>query len=214
MKNKILIALFAILIISQSCNVIFDKDVTEEISSVSIKPTVELIGEPIMSLVVGGTYSESGVNAFSGDEPLDYSIVSGNVDSNSEGFYVVTYKAENKYGWATFAYRSVLVYAGSPYSEDITGHYKSGFLFDSDISKYTISGYWQMTNVWIEEGVTFPIIFADKGNGQYGIVPGEFETKGRYTGSALKTGNDIKFTMRLTSPDGIVNTKTFIWTKQ
>ena len=214
MKNKIFIALFTILIISQSCNIIIDKDVTDEISSVSIKPIVELIGEPIISMPVGGKYTELGVNAFSGDDPLDYSIISGNVNPNNKGFYIVTYKAENMYGWATYAYRSVLVYSGSPYSEDISGHYKSGFLFNSDISEYPVSGYWQMTNVWIEEGVTFPILFADKGNGQYGIVPGEFGSKGRYGGTARKNGNNITFTIKLTSPNGIVNTKTFIWTKQ
>lgn len=207
-KFPIIIAL-GLMIIS-SCNLIIDKDTTAEISKVSIKPVVKLLGDPIMSLPVGEIYNEAGIEAYAGETQIDYQVVSGNVNPNQEGFYVVTYKAENEFGWATYAYRAVLVYSGSPYGSDIEGHYKKGFLFDADISKYSVNGYWQMTNVWQEEGVDFPIIFADKGNGTYGIVPGEHPDKGRYSGTAYLSGNVLYFTINY----GEDKTITFDWTKQ
>jgi len=213
MKYFIIIVIFAAVSFS-SCNLIIDKDTTAEISKVSIKPVMKLKGDAIMSLPVGSTYNEEGVDAFVGDSAVNYVIVSGNVNPNQPGFYVVTYKAENQYGWVSYAYRAVLIYSGSPYGEDIAGHYKKGFLFDSDVSKYNINGYWQMTNVWSEEGVDFPIIFADKGDGTYGIVPGDHPEKGRYGGTAVKNGNKLKFYIHLTSPDGIETNQTFDWTKQ
>ncbi len=199
------------LFIFQACNVLWDKDLTNEISEVSIKPVVTLLGDAILSLPVGGTYTEQGIEAYVGDSLVDYTIVSGNVDVNQEGFYVVTYLAENQYGWKTYAYRAVLVYSGSAYGSDITGNYRVGFYFYSDISKYSVDGYWEMDNVWAEEGVDFPVIFADKGNNSYGIVPGEHPDKGRYSGTAVNTGSSIKFTLHVISPDGIENTKNFEW---
>jgi len=198
-----------------SCNVIIDKDTTAEISEVSIKPTVTLLGEPIMSLIVGGTYVEEGIEAYVGDSIVPYTIVSGNVNPNQEGFYKIKYKAENQYGWITNAYRAVLVYSGSAYGTDITGHYTSGLLGNADISKYSVDGYWEMTNVWVEEGVEFPIIFADRGNGTYGIVPSEHPTKGSISGNAyLLSGNRIRFNLNVINTDGSPSSKEFIWTKQ
>lgn len=214
MKIKKYITIFIILLTGYSCNIIIDKDTTDEISSVSIKPVVELIGSPIMSLPVGSTYTEEGLNALVGDSIVDYQIISGNVNPNAEGFYVVTYKAENQFGWATYAYRSVLVYSGSPYNTDIAGNYIKGFNFSEDISKYSVDGYWQITNVLQEEGAVLPIIFADRGNNLYGIVPGNHPTKGKYSGSAVKSSNKITFYIHFTSPEGIETDVTLEWTKQ
>lgn len=198
-----------------SCNLIIDKDTTAEISKVSRKPVIELLGDPILSLPVGSTYEDAGVNAYEGDSPISYQIVSGKVNPNQAGFYVVTYKAVNTYGWESFAYRAVLVYSGSAYGTDISGTYYKGFNFLEEISKYQVNGYWQISNVWQEEGVSFPLIFADKGDGTYGIVPGDHPTKGRYEGYAVQNGTDkIHFFLKITSPDGDITYPDLTWTKQ
>lgn len=211
MKKIYLITLVIIFFVFNSCNLIIDVDTTNEISEVSIKPVVTLLGEPVISLPVGGTYTEEGIEAYVGDSLVDYVIVSGNVNVNQEGFYVVTYLAENQFGWATYAYRAVLVYQGSAYGNDIAGNYRVGFFFYSDISKHSVNGYWEMDNVWAEDGVDLPIIFADNGDNTYGIVPGEHPSKGRYSGTAVKTALGIDFVLTVISPDGILTDKTFEW---
>ena len=64
-----------------------------------------------------------------GDQPeaieqLTASIVDGEVNADVPGFYVVEYNAINQFGWLSYVYRSVLVYEGDPYGEDISGTYK------------------------------------------------------------------------------------------
>lgn len=215
MKNKILIitAIVTFGFIFQSCNLIIDKDTTSNISYTSIKPVMELLGEPIISMTVGGTYKEEGVSATAGDTVLDYTILEGEVNPGAIGYYVVVYEAVNGFGWSSKAYRAVLVHDGTPYGEDITGNYKLSFLFNTSISKHQINGYWIIDNVFQEDGVTFPVIFADKGDGTYGIVPGEHPTKGFYTGTAVKNGTQMVFTLKMVSPDGTKTTKNFTWTK-
>jgi hypothetical protein len=214
MKTKFIYILFILfLLTTYSCNMFFDNDTTNEISELSIKPVVKLLGDPIISIPVGGNYTEEGIEAYVGDKLVDYSIVSGNVNPNQEGFYVVTYSAKNQYGWTSYAYRAVLVYSGEPYGSDIDGNYKVGFLFYTTISKYPIDGYWQMENVWAEENVDFPIIFADNGDDTYTIIPGEHPEKGRYTGYGEKNGNNVVFHLLVVSPEGDETRKNFTWSK-
>jgi hypothetical protein len=214
MKNSyIFLILISFVLLTNSCSLFFDRDTTGEISSLSIKPVVTLLGDQILSLPVGGTYTEQGIEAYVGDSLVEYTIVSGNVDANQKGFYVVTYSAENQYGWETLAYRAVLVYSGEPYGTDIAGNYKKGFAYYSVISKYPVDGYWQIDNVWQEGDVVFPIVFADNGDDTYSIVPGEHPVKGKYSGFGVKTENNIKFTLIVVSPDGVETTKEFPWEK-
>ncbi|MBN2662234.1 MAG: DUF5011 domain-containing protein [Bacteroidales bacterium] len=216
MKNKITIFLSLIILISlSSCQFYTDIDTTGDVSYVSTKPVITLLGEPIMSLQVGDNYVDAGVEAFATEDTiLNAEIVSGIVDANTEGFYVVTYKATNGFNWSTYAYRSVLVHDGTPYTLDIAGTYRIGFQFYSDVQKYSIDGYWEMTNVFAEEGVTLSIVFADMGDGvNYTLVPGEHITKGQYYGTAVKSGNKLIFTMTFLGLNGSTTVKNFEWTK-
>lgn len=216
MKNKIQIFFSLIILVSlSSCSLFVENDTTGNVSYVSIKPVVTLLGDPIMSIKVGDTYVDAGVEAYAGDTVLYAEIISGAVDDQKEGFYVVTYEATNGFGWKTTTYRTVLVHDGTPYQEDIGGTYKKGFNFETTVSKYSILGYWKMENVFQEEGVEFPIVFADMGDGvNYNIVPDEHPTKGSYSGVGVRTGNVIKFTLTTVDGDGVTTVKNFDWTKQ
>lgn len=216
MKNKITIFLSLIILISiSSCQYYKDIDTTGNVSYVSTKPVITLLGDPIMSLQAGSNYVDAGVEAYATEDTvLNAEIVSGEVDANTVGFYVVTYKATNGFNWSSYAYRSVLVHDGTPYALDIAGSYRIGFNFFADIQKYSIDGYWEMTNVFAEEGVTLSIIFADMGDGvNYTLVPGEHETKGKYSGTAVKSGNKMIFTITFVGFDGSTTVKNFEWTK-
>jgi len=182
-----------------------EKDTTANVSTVTYKPVLTLNGDQIMSLPVGGTYEEKGVDAVAGDSTLAYEIVSGEVDPNTPGFYIVTYKATNSYGWSTYAYRAVLVYEGEPYKRDISGEYMFNNIIDhQNVTKYSVPGYWQIGNAWGAEGVSFPVIFADTGDGvHFGIVPDEHEAKGRYSGTAVYSTSQwtLTFSIKLESLD-------------
>lgn len=190
-KIKYIIPITLIILIFQSCQMkeyFFDVDETGDISSVSVKPFIEMIGEPIISMQIGETYTEQGVKASEvklGDTDLQYEIVAGAVNSNEKNLYIVEYKATNSFGWASFAYRAVLVHDGTPYSREITGSYKKGNNFVSKIEKHSINGYWYISNVWQQPGYTLPVIFADMdGTGEYDyiVVPGDDPILGKYTG--------------------------------
>jgi len=222
--NKLIYLLLAVFIFS-SCEMteLFkDKNTTNKISKVSVKPYIEVIGDPIISMQVGATYEEKGVNASEvelGQNDLNYEIIAGNVDPNAVGFYMVTYKATNSYGWVSYAFRSVLVYDTDAYGTDIAGTYKlngTSNLFEPGIvTKYSINGYWQITNLWQESGVVFPAIFADSGDNTYGIVPSEHPSKGLYGGTGLRSTNFGKnvLTFYLTPalPNGLEPNKFFVW---
>ncbi|MEA2043717.1 MAG: DUF5011 domain-containing protein [Bacteroidota bacterium] len=194
--NKNILKYLAIVIFALSfgaCDLVIDEDTTENISIVSVKPVITVLGEQIISMEVGGSYTDAGADADAGDNDFDLEIVSGNVDPSTAGFYLVTYKAENEYNWVSYAYRSVLVHDGTPYYEDISGGYKAGnqtsegYQFESQVAEAEgLNGYWTITNVWLEEGVTAPIYFADNDDGTYSVVPYEHERKGIIFGTAEK----------------------------
>lgn len=214
MNKKIIILLLLLPVFFTGCSMFINKDTTGNVSMISYKPVMKLVGDPIMSLKAGSSYTEQGVEAYAGDTLLDYEIVSGKVKPDSIGFYVVTYKATNGFGWSSYSYRAVLVHDGTPYEGDISGTYKKGFLFKSTIQKYSIDGYYQIDNVWQQQGTVIPIIFADMGDGvNFGIVPGENEL-GFYSGTVKRNGSVLTFNIHLVTSDSNVYDYQFEWTKQ
>ncbi len=205
MKKRIFLILLVLPLLFSGCSMFIEKDTTAHISKISYKPVLTIIGDKIISLPVGGTYEEKGVEAVAGDSTLSYEIVSGNVDPNTPGFYIVTYKATNQYGWSSYAYRAVLVYDGQAYNRDISGEYKfNNIIPNATVSKYPVDGYWQITNAWGAADVDFPLIFADTGDGlHFGIVPGEHPDKGRYSGTAVYNPSQwlLTFSIKLEALD-------------
>ncbi len=227
MKKYFLILMSLVFILSfNSCELFVDMDTTGDISTVSSKPVLTLLGDPIMELTVGvDTYVEKGVEAFAADTVLDYTIVPGNdVNDKEEGFYAITYEAVNGFGWKSNEYRAVLMHDGTPFTEDldIESKYKFNNVLDKvEVSKYTeVDGYWQITNASGQDGISLPLIFADLGDSTYAIVPGFHESLGRYygtinyieSGSGFALKKKLKFTI-ITEPKGggDPGTDTFIW---
>ncbi len=206
MKKKYLISIIVFIAFAlsylTSCNVIWNKDVTEEISKTSVKPRITLLGEPMISMKVGGTYEEKGIKVDAGANEYTERIVSGEVNPNVEGFYLVKYEAINEYDWASYAYRSVLVHDGDAFTTDIAGPYKSGNNYTpgvgweifSTITKHpTLNGYWVTSTGWAEKDVFIPLTFAENGDGTYTIVPYEDEKKGYIFGTAGFVEDTLKF---------------------
>jgi len=225
----IFVLLFVVSLISfNSCNMVWDMDTTDSISSVSTKPVIEVLGEPIISIEKGQTYVDAGIKVEAGDNTFGSGIEEGaEVNANEIGYYVVAYWATNQYDWTSYAYRAVLVHDGIPYGDDISGDYKvgnynpntGGYQFQTQIRKYTgieEEGYWEIDNVWIEDNVNIPLVFADKGDGNYGVVPVEDDSKGILFGTAkiINDDGDIEFNLQVHGKSGTILNKNFVWERR
>jgi Domain of unknown function (DUF5011) len=88
-------------------------------------PTLTLKGAPVVTLSVGGTYTDAGATGFDSltNTTTQLTPVSNNVDPANAGFYVVNFLTKNLWGYRTLASRLVLVTNVSP-SDDISGTYQ------------------------------------------------------------------------------------------
>lgn len=191
--SKIFIVILFVLSLFSSCEMIIDKDTTEDVSTLSVKPIITVLGDPIISLEEGQSYTDAGIEVYAGENDFTHEIASGEVNPNQLGFYVVTYRAVNEYDWESFAYRSVLVHDGSPYkNEELAGTYKPNALSGEVVplsvtEKHPINGeengFWKIDNAWDGPGVNFPIIFCESPlSDTLNVVPQVHPEKGRYFG--------------------------------
>lgn len=220
--KQFILTIISLSILFTSCNLFFDNDESSYVSMVSYKPKIEIKGEPIISLEKGqSTYTEQGVNVWIGDTLSDNYTITNSPDINKTGCYIIKYTATNGFGWSSTAYRSVLVWEGTPYSPslDVSGDYKVGFKFRSKITKYSILGYYIMDNCYAEDrDDVFPIIFADNNDGKnFTIVPGEHPALGKYFGTAndsiAGTKKFFKVKIKTVIPGQDTIYKTFNWQK-
>jgi hypothetical protein len=108
MKNryKYCLLMFSALFLFASC----EKE-TEDISRITYFCELELIGNSTMMVPVGSTYTEPGYIATENEEDVSSSIVvSGTVNTNTPGKYVLNYSITNKDGFPKTAQRTVFVY--------------------------------------------------------------------------------------------------------
>ncbi len=75
----------------------------------SLPPIITLNGNDTVVVLLNSTYNEQGATAFDCVDGTVAPVVSGNVDPNTTGSYVVTYIATDNSGNADTAYRTVVV---------------------------------------------------------------------------------------------------------
>lgn len=98
---------------------------TEGLSSITIYPTIELKGEVASTILLGGTYTESGFVAMEGETDITAeTVVTGTVNSAVPGVYTITYKATNVDGFSISKRRYVGVIAPAAAAMDISGQYR------------------------------------------------------------------------------------------
>jgi hypothetical protein len=130
MKNIvkiIILSIFAFGVLA-SCS----KD-TEGISKVTTFATLTLNGQPIMGVALGSSFVDPGAVAKEGTEDLTADIViSGSVNTNVEGSYIITYSVKNTEGYDATITRRVIVFDASTLPsislDDVSGSYKSSIL--------------------------------------------------------------------------------------
>src|SRR5436305_2845338 len=93
------------------------------ISRIAYYPSITLTGDAIIAIPNGTAFAEPGVKASAGgaDVPV---VTTGNVDSNTDGVYTLTYTATNSDGSST-ANRTIVVYTtdADAASHDLSGKY-------------------------------------------------------------------------------------------
>lgn len=78
------------------------------ISDVTVYPVLTMAGDPFVSVVKGGTYTDAGATAKEGTATINVTTT-GSVNTSQPGLYVITYSATNKDGFAASVSRTVVV---------------------------------------------------------------------------------------------------------
>src|SRR6478736_6403039 len=124
MKNKIkFITSVFLLLLSfgfSSC----EKEDTDNVSKVTTYPIVTLKGDEFVSIPVGGSFSDPGVNSTIGGATVEPVIAGDAVDPSTPGVYIITYTATNPEGFSTVTKRYVGVIAPDAAGLDLSGNYK------------------------------------------------------------------------------------------
>lgn len=188
-----------------------------EASKITYLPNIEIIGEEIIVIVAGDDYNEPGAVATENGTPIDFTV-SGSVDNNTPGIYILNYLATNKDGFSATDSRTVIVVAEAfiPGSADISGNYKrSTNGRDCEVSN-VVDGVYFMTDGWgsaTSGGLPLPIncyLFCSDGENilmpLYPTVFGGMEGEGIYTGTQML----IQTTLVDQGPASRLNT----WNKQ
>jgi len=145
-RNNILVS--ALILLSSFFLLSCEKDdSTVNISSITTYPLITLKGEEWVVIPQGGTYTDPGVEATIGDEPVEV-VVTNSPDPNTPGVYETTYTATNKEGYSASVTRKVGVISPETAAMDISGQYKrnAGAGGISTITKLG-PGYYQTDNV-------------------------------------------------------------------
>lgn len=156
LRNAALLAVAAFSMVS--C----DKD-SEGLSTISTIPELTILGDPIVSIRLGGTFVDQGCTATCNGEDISSTItVRSTINPIVPGFYKVIYTARNADGAPGTATRTVMVCDPDNFASPYFGE-----------SQYGSRHYYNA-----------PITITDLGDGTYEIddIVGGFYCYGRYPG--------------------------------
>jgi len=126
MKKLFLIPVLALLFVSCS------DESTGGVSNVTYYPNFTVMGDDVIFVPKGSTYTDPGVVVTEGENEIEYSTsVTGlyqhgsSIDTNKPDVYQVTYSATNQDGFSGTAGRTVIVYENSDLINSIAGLYTS-----------------------------------------------------------------------------------------
>jgi hypothetical protein len=132
-------------------------------SRVTYFANLELLGDEVVEINVGETFTDPGYIATEGEEDITSKVkVTGSVDTSKGGFYTLTYSVSNKDNFSVEASRLVMVKNPNSLASAYYGE-----------SQYGSRHYYDA-----------PITITDRGNGTYLIddLAGGFYCYGRYPG--------------------------------
>jgi len=129
------------------------------ISRVTHFAVLQMSGPAYMSIVKGSTFTDPGVKAYEGSNEIPVTVT-GSVNTNETGLYVLTYSATNKEGFAATTTRTVVVIASHETPDvDLSGKYDyvGSSTYTSTVTKVA-EGTYSTDNAW--SGATvIPLVF-------------------------------------------------------
>jgi hypothetical protein len=178
---------------------------TADVSKVSYLPEFMLIGGDFISQVQvdSGEFDDPGATATVNGVPVNIYYLYDFVDVTTPGIYQVVYYAENSDGFSKTAERIVVVTYEDVSGNDLSGTY-TGTNWDpveARVTKINDDGLYKMDDVLGFPGFSMPGRFADLGNDELVLLPGEGYfgeydiSEGEYTQRTLSW--DVRF---LTAP--------------
>lgn len=176
-RNSVILAVAALLMVS--C----DKD-SEGLSTISTIPELTILGDPIVSLRLGGTYVDQGCTATCDGEDISSTItMRSTINPIVPGFYKVIYTARNSNGAAGTAIRTVMVCDPNNFASPYFGE-----------SQYGSRHYYNA-----------PIVISDLGDGLYEIddLAGGYYFNGRYPGYEPTYDFHLESTIKLNADNTI-----------
>ena len=165
MISKILVSFFslaAVVLASCTKEPSFDyPEGTVGSSRVTNFAKFDVSGTPVMSIVMGSTFTDPGVKAKEGETEIPVTVT-GSVNPNTVGLYTLTYSATNKDGFTATSERIVVVLpAAEQDGIDLSGEYLpiGGAPSNATITKVA-KGVYYTTNCW--------------GGGSLAVIPAYF----------------------------------------
>ncbi len=161
MKKRFAFILIALITIITSCekDPIISNDKNVGISRITYYAIFTLAGDPVMSVVQGGSFTDPGATAEAGGQSVPVTT-SGSVNADVVGLYTLNYSAVNVDGYSASGSRIVVVIpeAEKP-GVDLSGTYDavSASTGIAQISKVA-PGVYYTTNCW-NGGTTIPVYF-------------------------------------------------------
>ena len=129
------------------------------ISRVTHFAVFQMSGSEYMSVVKGSTFTDPGVKAVEGSTEIPVTVT-GSVNTNQTGLYILTYSATNKDGFSATTTRTVVVIAAHEMpGVDLSGKYDyvGSSTYTSTVTKVA-EGTYTTDNAW--SGLTvIPLVF-------------------------------------------------------
>jgi len=95
----------------------------EDSSRITYYPIITVNGENLITIIVGGSYTDAGAKAFAGETELQIKT-EGSVNTNVAGVYTITYTAVNVDGFSSVDKRYVGVMTQEALDDNLTGKYR------------------------------------------------------------------------------------------
>jgi len=134
---------------------------SEGVSKITYYPDIKLAGKTAESVIVGNAYTDPGAKAYENGVEIPVKVT-GSVNSNALGGYIIIYSATNKDGYSATKFRVVGVITSDVLSDDFSGQYKrnagakgvatwtkvaDGVYLDSDVGGANTDGSVYVVNI-------------------------------------------------------------------
>jgi hypothetical protein len=152
-------SLLALLFVACNKDEIHNTEEQVGISRVTHFAVLQMAGPEYMSVIEGSTFTDPGVKAYEGSTEIPVTVT-GSVDPNQAGLYILTYSATNKDGFAATTKRTVSVIADHEMPDvDLSGKYDyiGSSTYTSTVTKVS-EGTYTTDNAW-SGGTIIPLVF-------------------------------------------------------